>query len=246
MKLKTQMLLELWREARTRFSNQLRDLLEEDLKKKLAPSPNSIGFLLRHIGDVELLFAKNVFGAKEVKVIAKTVIAKKDSGEWMQLPELINYVNHSFEVLKAIFEKQKEVDWDAKISTKEFGVKTKAEALGRIVSHTAYHAGQIALIKKYGTGRNNEITDLVISNKAKGIGNKLGIDWEEVNLDEFTNGINVEFEHGTRFPETNVTDNDLLLTGKIAWAHLKEFPDYYTRLEKMEQEAELFWADKKN
>jgi len=63
-------------------------------------------------------------------------------------------------------------------------------------------------------------------------------------LNEFTNGINVEFEHGTRFPETNVTNNDLLLTGKIAWAHLKEFSDYYTRLEKMEQEAERFWEDK--
>ncbi len=79
----------------------------------------------------------------------------------------------------------------------------------------------------------------------KEIGDNLGINWEEVNLDEFTMGINVEFEHGTRFPETNVTNNDKNLTGKIAWAHLKEFPDYYTRLEKMEKEAEEHWTDKR-
>lgn len=82
------------------------------------------------------------------------------------------------------------------------------------------------------------------SQNAKEIGDELGIDWNEVSLDEFTNGINVEFEHGTRFPETNVTNNDKLLTGKIAWAHLKEFPDYYTRLEKLEKEAEEFWKGK--
>tara|TARA_R110002049_G_scaffold83389_7_gene212147 strand:+ start:32137 stop:32388 length:252 start_codon:yes stop_codon:yes gene_type:complete len=74
--------------------------------------------------------------------------------------------------------------------------------------------------------------------EAKEIGNILGIHWEDIPLDEFTKGINVELEHGTRYLETNVTNNDKALTGKIAWAHLKEFPDYYTRLEKMENEAE--------
>ncbi|MEN8799234.1 MAG: DUF5661 family protein, partial [Flavobacteriaceae bacterium] len=74
-------------------------------------------------------------------------------------------------------------------------------------------------------------------------GDRLGIDWHEVNLTEFTQGIAVELEHGSRWPETNVTNDDLDLTAKIAWAHLKEFPDYYTRLEKMEQEAESFWSE---
>jgi len=150
MKTKTQLLIELWQEARTRFTNQLPKLLEIDLKKKLDPSPNSIGFLIRHIGDVELLFAKNVFGASETKVIAKTVINQKDTGEWIKLSELINYVNHSFKVLKSIVEKQADADWETTIETKEFGVKTKAEAFGRIISHTTYHAGQLAIIKKYG------------------------------------------------------------------------------------------------
>ncbi|WP_064196895.1 MULTISPECIES: DinB family protein [Emticicia] len=149
MKSKTTILLELWVEARTRFSNQLQNLHEDDLKKKLSPSPNSIGFLIRHIGDVELLFAKNVFGDSTVKVSAKTVIDKKDTGEWTNVAELVAYVNQSFTILKSIVEKQSDEDWEKTISTQEFGTKTKAEAFGRIISHTTYHAGQIAIIKKY-------------------------------------------------------------------------------------------------
>lgn len=147
--MKTEILIDLWIEARTRLTNQLPAITVADLQKKLPPSQNSIGFLLRHIGDVELLFAKNVFGATEVKVSAKTVIAKQDTGEWTSLEELKAYIAHSFETLKAIVKKQTNEDWETTISTKEFGTKTKAEAFGRIVSHTAYHAGQIALINKY-------------------------------------------------------------------------------------------------
>lgn len=81
---------------------------------------------------------------------------------------------------------------------------------------------------------------------AKLIGDQLGIDWKEVDLNEFTEGIAVELEHGKRWPETNVTDDDINLTAKIAWAHLKEFPDYYTRLEKMEKEAKEYWHKKQD
>ncbi|MBP9792727.1 MAG: DinB family protein [Flavobacterium sp.] len=150
MRTKTQLILELWLEARTRFSNQLESLTEADLTKKLAPSVNSVGFLIRHIGDVELLFAKNVFGATDVSVVAKTVIDKFDTGEWIDLESLKEYVALSFEKLKEIVASQTEDDWETSITTKEFGTKTKAEALGRIVSHTAYHAGQLAIIAKYG------------------------------------------------------------------------------------------------
>ena len=151
MKSKTETVLDLWLEARTRFSNQLQLLTEADLAKKLPPSPNSAGFLIRHIGDVEFLFAKNVFGAGEIKVSAKTVIDKHDSGEWTNLQDLQDYVDASFNTLKAIIEKQSIDDWDMEIVTKEFGTKTKAQALGRISSHTAYHAGQLAIIIKYGS-----------------------------------------------------------------------------------------------
>ncbi|UWX54481.1 DinB family protein [Maribacter litopenaei] len=151
MKSKTQLFLELRIEARTRFTNQLERLKEEDLKKKLPPSVNSVGFLIRHIGDVELLFAKNVFGASGVKVIAKTVIASTDTGEWINLSELNDYVYYSFKSLKAIVERQEEMDWETLVTTKEFGTKTKAEAFGRIVSHTNHHAGQMAILIKYGS-----------------------------------------------------------------------------------------------
>ena len=139
-----------WIEARTRFSNQLKTLQSEDLKKKLGDSPNSVGFLIRHIGDVELLFSKNVFANTSVHVTAKTVISGQDTGEWTDLPALLAYVSESFNTLQNTLAIQADSVWSEVITTKEFGTKTKAEALGRIVSHTAYHAGQIAIIHKYG------------------------------------------------------------------------------------------------
>ena len=57
-------------------------------------------------------------------------------------------------------------------------------------------------------------------------------------------GLEVELEHGSRDPATNVSDDDEVTTSKIAWAHLNEFPDYYTRLARMEAEAERYWADR--
>ena len=151
MKTKTEILLELWIESRTRFTNQLENLTENDLQKKLGDCPNSVGFLIRHMGDVEVLFAKNIFGYSTVKVTAKTVIEKRDTGEWTDVESLKNYVAESFKKLKSIVGKQTDEDWETTVTTKEFGTKTKAEAFGRIVSHTAYHAGQLATINKYGT-----------------------------------------------------------------------------------------------
>jgi len=75
---------------------------------------------------------------------------------------------------------------------------------------------------------------------ARRIGEEIGIDWATTpfELEEFRMGLAVELEHGAHDPETNVTNDDPILTGKIAWAHLKELPDYYTRLAVMEAEAE--------
>ena len=137
-------------EARTRLTILIATMHESDLKKKITPCPNSIGFLLRHLADVELLFSKNVFKQIELSVKAKTVIAKKDTGEWTNLKELLDYLNLSFNTIVEIINKQSENSWNELITTNEFGTKTKAEAFGRIVSHTAYHTGQIALILKYG------------------------------------------------------------------------------------------------
>jgi hypothetical protein len=77
--------------------------------------------------------------------------------------------------------------------------------------------------------------------EARRVGDKLGIDWTSAPFDveQFRAGMDVELEHGLSNPATNVTDDDPLITGKIALAHLNEFPDYYTRLHRMETEAKL-------
>lgn len=71
----------------------------------------------------------------------------------------------------------------------------------------------------------------------------LGIDFNQSKFDlyEFWLGVNVELEHGRIFNQTNVTDDDPLTTGKIALAHLNEFPDYYKRLKVLEDEAKAYW-----
>lgn len=147
--MQTAQLIELWQEGRTRFTLLLDKLQQEDLPKKLQPAPNSIGFLVRHIGDVELLFAKNIF-QQELQVHAKTVIAQRDTGEWTNLEELKSYVAHAADMLQKAITAQSEEEWTRTVTTKEFGTKTKAEALGRITTHTAYHAGQISLLLRYG------------------------------------------------------------------------------------------------
>ncbi len=77
---------------------------------------------------------------------------------------------------------------------------------------------------------------------AKSIGGELGITWDKFDVEQFRRGMDVELEHGTCDANTNVTNDDALMTGKIALAHLNEFPDYYTRLDKMEEEAEEYWG----
>jgi len=78
----------------------------------------------------------------------------------------------------------------------------------------------------------------ITAEKAHSIGLRLGIDWVNVDLEQFRRGLEVELEHGSRDPETDVTNDDLTLTGKIAWAHSKEIRDYYTRLDRLEAEAQ--------
>ena len=81
--------------------------------------------------------------------------------------------------------------------------------------------------------------------QAKDIGEQLSLDWSKFDVEQFRMGMDVELEHGTENPVTNVTGDDPLLTGKIALAHLNEFPDYYTRLYEMEEEAEAYFESKK-
>ena len=73
--------------------------------------------------------------------------------------------------------------------------------------------------------------------EAREVGMQLGLDWTQIDLEQFRRGLEVELEHGEIDPETNVTGDNLGVTGKIAWAHLKEIRDYYTRLDQLEAEA---------
>ena len=82
----------------------------------------------------------------------------------------------------------------------------------------------------------------ISARKARRIGEELGVDWTRIKLEELRRGMEVELEHGRRDPATDVTGDDLLLTGKIALAHLKEIPDYYARLAKMEEEGKAYWS----
>jgi len=78
----------------------------------------------------------------------------------------------------------------------------------------------------------------ISTEEARSVGTQLRINWTQIDLQQFRRGLEVELEHGAHDPETNVTGDDLILTGKIAWAHLKEIRDYYTRLDRLEAEAE--------
>jgi Protein of unknown function (DUF5661) len=81
---------------------------------------------------------------------------------------------------------------------------------------------------------------------ARRVGEAIGVDWTRFDLEQFRAGMDVEFEHGAHDPQTDVTHDDPILTGKIALAHMKEFPDYYERLERMEREAVRYWAAKRS
>ena len=85
----------------------------------------------------------------------------------------------------------------------------------------------------------------ISTEEAERLGSTLGVDWTKIPVEQFRRGLEVELEHGVHDPDTNVTDDDMTVTGKIAWAHLKEFPDYYTRLDKLETEADSYWATRR-
>lgn len=96
----------------------------------------------------------------------------------------------------------------------------------------------------YFSKRSSEAKKSFTTEEAKETAVKLGVDWSKYDVEQFRMGMDVELEHGRRSPQTNVTNDDAELTGKIALAHLNEFPDYYTRLAKMEKEGDEFWGKK--
>lgn len=79
--------------------------------------------------------------------------------------------------------------------------------------------------------------------EAKEFGEELGVKWDKFDVEQFRMGMDVELEHGTVSRLTNVTNDNPMMTAKIALAHLNELPDYYTRLAKMEEEGEEYWEN---
>ena len=102
--------------------------------------------------------------------------------------------------------------------------------------------------KRKQSGQTNQTGSSTMKNtftmaQAEAIAAEIGIDFTDHRFDveQFRMGLEVELEHGDEDARTDVTGNDLAATGKIAWAHLNEFPDYYTRLADMEAEAKEYW-----
>jgi len=82
----------------------------------------------------------------------------------------------------------------------------------------------------------------VLAEEAKAVLAELETGSLNIKIKDFQLGLEVELEHGIRFPEANVTNNHPILTGKIVLAHFKESLDYYQRLEVTEIEGEILKA----
>lgn len=138
----------MWETGRTRLTGQLDSISDADLPKRLHPDSNSVGWMLRHMAEVELLFTKNVFG-KKLEIKAQTIGSlAKDRGKFTDLNELLDLIGQAEkEVGSAINEIE---DWEETVTTAEFGTVTKAQALARTMTHTALHSGQLSLALKYG------------------------------------------------------------------------------------------------
>ncbi|MCM3570977.1 DUF5661 family protein [Neobacillus mesonae] len=97
--------------------------------------------------------------------------------------------------------------------------------------------------KRFQTNNLNIVKTSFSKEEAAAIALLLGINFEtsKFDLDEFWMGVNTELEHGKQSKQTNVTDDDPIITGKIALAHLNEFPDYYKRLKILEEDAKAYW-----
>ncbi|MEX2605348.1 MAG: DinB family protein [Gracilimonas sp.] len=138
----------MWKMGRTRLANQLDEIKKEHLLNRLHPDSNSVGWMLRHMAEVELLFAKNVFG-RDLNIKAQTIGSiAKDRGQYNELQPLLDLLEKAEQELGTAI--QEIEDWEEDVTTAEFGTVTRAEALARIMTHTAWHAGQLKLAVKYG------------------------------------------------------------------------------------------------
>ncbi len=146
----TERYVALFDQGRTRLTGWLDDVADEDLSRRLHPEANTLGWMLQHIGEVELLFAKNVFG-RDLDVKATTIGPNAGRRqEFGSAEEVRTLLERSGRELRAAIAAQDEADWAREV-TAEFGTIPLQEALARNLTHTAYHAGQAHLTLKYGS-----------------------------------------------------------------------------------------------
>jgi uncharacterized damage-inducible protein DinB len=142
-------ILAMWEMGRTRMTALLPGVTDNILPNRLHPQSNTVGWLLRHIGEVEQLFAKNVFGLP-VRVSAYTLKGGQSRETYGTTSELLDHLDESAARLREAIAGQGPDSWSDTVTTAEFGTVSKREALARVITHTAYHAGQLALALKYG------------------------------------------------------------------------------------------------
>lgn len=139
----------LYEQGRTRLTAWLDDVTDDSLSRRLHPEANTLGWMLRHVGEVELLFARNVF-ERDLDVKAYTIGPNAGRRQnYNSADDLRTLLERSGHELGAAIEAQEEASWTREV-TADFGTMALQEALGRILTHTAYHAGQAHLTLKYG------------------------------------------------------------------------------------------------
>lgn len=145
----TERYVAMYTQGRTRLNTWLDDIDDADLDKRLHDEANTLAWLLQHAGEVELLFAKNIFG-RDIKMKAHTIGPnagrRQDFGSAEDVRALLE---RSGQALHQAIAAQDEDAWTREV-TAEFGTLSLQEALARIITHTAYHAGQAHLTLKYG------------------------------------------------------------------------------------------------
>ncbi len=146
---KKMMLENLWKISRVRFESIRNDIKEEQLGYRIHPESNSLGFLLRHIAEVELMLGKSVFNF-EADFVPQTFGKKYiDNTLFSNLNELLDFMSLSYE---KILDGISKIDEDecTKLVKTPIGEFSLSDAIGRLITHTNYHVGQIGLIMKYG------------------------------------------------------------------------------------------------
>ena len=143
----TERLLAMWEMGRTRLTRLLDQVSDEKLPRRMHSDSSSAAFLIRHLGEVDRLFARNIFGL-DITVKARTLRPRLGAEDFGTTGELLDYLEESAALLREAIQSQSDQAWDAPV-TAEFGTIPKHEALARNIFHTAYHAGQLALILKY-------------------------------------------------------------------------------------------------